>query len=230
MARHLSLTPDLVARVTRPVPDSGPPPGLEMMQDADYDDWVGRMLASHPAPDRPTRLFAYGSLIWKPEIPHTAETGGTARGWHRSFCFRMPRYRGTPERPGLMMALDRGGTCRGVLLTLPGADLEGQFHRLFRREFTVKPINSAPRWITVVTGDGPVMALAFVMNRASPLYVGRLPEAEAAAVLASACGPVGSAAEYLMNTVSHLEARGIRDRRLWRLQKLVAEAIEAGPG
>lgn len=230
MTRRLSLTHDHVARVTRPVPDTGPPPGLVMMQDDDYGEWVARMLASHPAPDRPTRLFAYGSLIWKPEIPHTAETEGTARGWHRSFCFRMPRYRGTPDMPGLMMALDRGGTCRGLLLTLPETDLAGQFHRLFRREFTVKPINSAPRWITVATHEGPAPALAFVMNRASPLYVGRLPEAEAAAILASACGPVGSAAEYLLNTVTHLEARGIHDRRLWRLQKLVAEAIDARTG
>ena len=230
MARRLSLTPDHVARVTRPVPDTGPPPGLVMMQDDDYGEWVARMLASHPAPDRPTRLFAYGSLIWKPEIPHTSETEGTARGWHRSFCFRMPRYRGTPDMPGLMMALDRGGTCRGLLLTLPTEDLPGQLHRLFRREFTVKPINSAPRWITVATAEGAVPALAFVMNRASPLYVGRLPDEEVAAVLATACGHVGSSAEYLANTVSHLEARGIHDRHLWRLQRLVAAEIEAQAG
>ena len=227
MPRRLSLTPELVARVTHAVADAGPPPGMVLMQDADYDDWVARVLASRPALDGPVRLFAYGSLIWKPEIPHVAETEGTARGWHRSFCFRMPRFRGTPERPGLMMALDRGGSCRGLLLTLPEADLAGQFHRLFRREFTVKPINSAPRWISVDAADGALPALAFVMNRASPLYVGRLPDAEVAGVLATACGHVGSSAEYLANTVSHLEARGIHDSRLWRLQKLVAAAIEA---
>ncbi|QYZ70432.1 gamma-glutamylcyclotransferase [Neotabrizicola shimadae] len=230
MPRRLSLTPALVARVTRAVPDTGPPPGMVLMQDADYDDWVTRTLAGNPAPDRPARLFAYGSLIWKPEIPHTAETEGTARGWHRSFCFRMPRFRGTPDLPGLMMALDRGGACRGLLLTLPTEDLPGQLHRLFRREFTVKPINSAPRWITVATAEGAVPALAFVMNRASPLYVGRLPDEEVAAVLATACGHVGSSAEYLANTVRHLEARGIHDRHLWRLQRLVAAEIEAQAG
>lgn len=226
MPRRLSLTPELVARVTHAVADAGPPPGMVLMQDADYDEWVARVLASRPAAEAPVRLFAYGSLIWKPEIPHKAEAEGTARGWHRSFCFRMPRFRGTPERPALMMALDRGGSCRGLLLTLPDEDLPGQLHRLFRREFTVKPINSAPRWITVATADGALPALAFVMNRASPLYVGRLPEEEVAAVLAFACGHVGSSAEYLANTVSHLEARGIHDRHLWRLQRLVAAAIE----
>ena len=223
--RIMRLTAEHVKLCHREVADAGPLASVEPMTDADFRPAAERLLNGRT--DKPVWLFAYGSLIWKPEIPHVAETEGTARGWHRSFCFRMPRFRGTPERPGLMMALDRGGSCRGLLLTLPEADLAGQFHRLFRREFTVKPINSAPRWITVTTDDGAGPALAFVMNRASPLYVGRLPDAEVAGVLATACGHVGSSAEYLANTVCHLEARGIHDSRLWRLQKLVAAAIEA---
>jgi len=46
-------------------------------------------------------------------------------------------------------------------------------------------------------------------------------------VLARACGHVGSGAEYLYNTVSHLEEFGIRDRNLWRLQQLVADEIRS---
>jgi glutathione-specific gamma-glutamylcyclotransferase len=126
-----------------------------------------------------------------------------------------------------MMALDRGGQCGGVLYQLPASDIEGQLNRLFRREFTSKPVNSMPRWITVETRSGPLTALTFVMNRASPLYAGRLPLEAVADVLARACGHWGTGAEYLLNTISHLEAKGIRDRNLWRLQQLVAERIEA---
>ena len=99
--------------------------------------------------------------------------------------------------------------------------------RLFRREFTVKPINSMPKWITVQTEAGPETALTFVMNRASPAYTGRIALADQAAMLSRACGHWGSGAEYLMNTVTHLEARGIHDSTLWRLQRLVADQIAA---
>ncbi|MDK1491610.1 gamma-glutamylcyclotransferase [Sinorhizobium sp. 7-81] len=222
----LSLTPAHVAQVHKTIVDKGVEPGVELHSDADYDDWVKRMIRNHPAPGSPTRLFAYGSLIWKPEIEHVAEEIGVARGWHRSFCFRMTRFRGTPDLPGLMMALDRGGQCRGLLYELPKDNLEGQLGKLFRREFTYKPPNSMPRWITVETAFGRTPALAFVMNRASPLYAGSLSLEAVAEVLACACGHVGSGAEYLLNTVTHLEDRGIRDRNLWRLQALVAECIE----
>ena len=223
--RSLSLTPAHIARIHRTVPDTGPPPGMELHNDADYADWVVRVTGA--APEGPVRLFAYGSLIWKPEIEHTAETPATAHGWHRSFCLRMIRYRATPDCPGLMMALDRGGTCKGVLYDLPDQDRAPLLDRLFRREFTVKPINSMPKWITVQTEAGPETALTFVMNRASPAYTGRIALADQAAMLSRACGHWGSGAEYLMNTVTHLEARGIHDSTLWRLQRLVADQIAA---
>ena len=225
-SRTLSLTPDHIARIHRVVEDTGPPTGVQQQTDADYADWVARIAGSHPDPDRPTQLFAYGSLIWKPEIEHRAEQTGVARGWHRAFCLRQHRFRGTPDQPGLMMALDRGGQCRGVLYELPQENLEHQLDRLFRREFTVKPINSMPRWITAQTETGPVKALGFVMNRASPYYAGRLPLEDVARTLAMACGHWGSGAEYLLNTVTHLEARGIHDSGLWRLQQLVAGQID----
>ena len=107
--RKLTLTADHVARVHKVVQDHGLTPGAELHTDANYDSWVEQMIRTHPAPKAPTRLFAYGSLIWKPEIEHIGEQVGLARGWHRAFCFRMTRFRGTPEQPGLMMALDRGG-------------------------------------------------------------------------------------------------------------------------
>jgi cation transport protein ChaC len=209
------------------IPDTGPPLGVAQQTDADYAAWVARIARAHPAPGQPIQLFAYGSLIWKPEFDHRAERAALARGWHRSFCLTMHCFRGTPETPGLMMALDRGGQCRGILYELPPEDPETQLDRLFRREFTVKPINNIPRWLRVQTADGPVAALGFVMNRQSPYYAGRLSPPEIARTLARACGHWGSGAEYLLNTVTNLEQRGIHDSALWRLQSLVATEIDA---
>lgn len=225
--RSLALTPSHVARVHREIPDAGLAPGAVLHTDADYDEWVDRIVKSHPAPSLATQLFAYGSLIWKPEIAHLSEQVGVARGWHRAFCFRIERFRGTPEQPGLMMALDRGGQCTGVLYKLPSDHLEEQLGKLFRREFTYKPANSVPRWISVDTTAGPIKALAFVMNRASPRYAAGLSLDEVADVLSRACGHWGSGAEYLLNTVTHLEAKGITDAGLWRLQRMVAQRIDA---
>jgi cation transport protein ChaC len=225
-SRPLALTPDLVARVHRVVEDAGQEPGLSYQTDEDYDAVVATAMASHP-PGQDTWLFAYGSLIWKPEVEHVEASRGTARGWHRSFCFRITRHRATKDQPGLMMALDRGGQCRGVLYKLPQENLEAQLGKLFRREFTVKPQNSIPRWISVETDQGTVRALTFVMNRNAPTYVGRLPPEEISDILVKACGHWGSGADYLRNTVAHLEEHGIQDRNLWHLQALVAERIKA---
>lgn len=219
-----------VARVHRVIPDQGPPAGMQLQTDADYADWVERVRATNPEPDAPIRLFAYGSLIWKPEFDHVGAETATVRGWHRSFCLRMPRFRGTPDAPGLMMVLDRGGQCQGVVYTMPLGDPSTHLDRLFRREFTFKPINNVPRWITVTTTTGRSSALAFTVNRTSPLYAGRLSLAEIADVLSRSCGHWGTGAEYLMNTVAHLQAAGIRDRPLWELQALVAARIEAATG
>ncbi|RJF96736.1 gamma-glutamylcyclotransferase [Noviherbaspirillum cavernae] len=221
--RRMALTAGLVAQTRSMVEDAGPEPGAHHT-DADYDAIAEAILASHAAGED-AWMFAYGSLIWRPEIEFVEERRATAHGWHRSFCFKVFRHRGTLERPGLMMALDRGGQCTGVLYRLPAATLREQLGKLFRREFTVKPVNSMPRWIKVATAQGTLPAIAFVMNRQSPAYVGRMTLEAKVDILAQACGHWGSCAEYLYNTVSHLEERGIHDRYLWRLQQLVAERL-----
>jgi glutathione-specific gamma-glutamylcyclotransferase len=222
--RQMALTTELVALTRREVADPGPVPGLIYHSEADYDAWVDAMLASHPVGED-LWLFAYGSLIWKPDFEHVEARTATARGWHRSFCFSIKRFRATPECPGLMMALDRGGQAQGIIYRLSAAGLREQLGRLFRREFTVKPPNSMPRWITVDAGGEKIRAITFVMNRLSPFYVGRLPLADVADILSKACGHWGSGAEYLHNTVAHLEASGIHDRNLWKLQELVADRL-----
>src|SRR4051794_29016824 len=196
-SRQMALTPDLVARVHRVVEDAGQEPGLSYQTDEDYDAAVESVIATHPA-GQDTWLFAYGSLIWKPELEHVETRLGRARGRHRSFCFRLTSHRATKEQPGLMTALDPGGEGQGGLYMLPSEALRAQLGKLFRREFTVKPQNSIPRWINVETDQATVRALAFVMNRHAPTYVGRLPPEEVAEILANACGHWGSGAGYLL--------------------------------
>jgi cation transport protein ChaC len=222
--RRMALTAELVALAHQPIEDPGPLPGVAYQSDEDYDTMVEDLLHAHP--DREDAwLFAFGSLIWKPECEHVEERCGTAYGWHRSFCFQIRRYRGTPDCPGLMMSLDRGGQCKGMLYRLSGHPLREQLHKLCRRETTVKPPNTVPRWITVVSEGVPLRAIAFVMNRESQSYVGKLAPEQIAEILARACGHWGSGAEYLFNTVCRLEECGIHDRYLWRLQQLVAKRI-----
>jgi cation transport protein ChaC len=127
-----------------------------------------------------------------------------------------------------MMALDRGGRCNGVACRIPAADKRDSLILLLKREMSMRPSNNMVRWIEAVTAGGPRRAIAFVMDRRSPNYIGRLPPEQEAALLACACGHGGSCAEYLHKTIVHLAEYGIRDRNLWRLQALVADRIATG--
>jgi cation transport protein ChaC len=222
----MSLTPELVARCQRVVADAGPDPDALHLDARDYEDLLDETLADLPA-DAPLWLFGYGSLIWKPEIEHVEEQVALAHGWHRSFCMNMTRWRGTKDIPGLMMGLDRGGQCKGVAFRLTDGDRRQQLGRLFRREITLKPISYKPRVLRLASDGGPLKALAFVINRNGLTYAGPLDDHEVVERLATSCGHWGSGADYLYNTVKNLEERGIHDRHLWRLQRLVAERITA---
>jgi cation transport protein ChaC len=219
----MALTAELVARAARAVEDAGPSPGAVYLTDEDYEGVVRDMLAQAPPGD--LWLFGYGSLLWKPAFKFAESRPATVRGWHRSFCIRVARFRGTRDLPGLMMALDRGGQCRGMVFRVPAEQAEATLHALFRRELVVRPPGTPPRWLTALTDTGPLRALGFVVDRRSPFYSGGLAPEAVADVVARAAGHWGSCAEYLHNTVAHLEELGIRDRNLWRLQALVAERL-----
>ena len=222
--RKMTLTAELVARVERTEPDPGPEPGTREHTDSEYDDFVEGLLAEHNA--EPLWIFAYGSLIWNPVLETVEKRRAVAAGWHRSFCLRMARWRGTHELPCLMMALDRGGSCSGLVYRLPDGQKRGQMKRLLLRELDDMPASNVPRWITVATENGPVRALAFVAAPNGRSYAGKLPHGEVARVLARAAGDLGSAAQYLYRTVTMLEEHGIHDRNLWQIQDLVAREIE----
>src|SRR5690242_9004024 len=158
--RHeMSLTADLVALVHRSVADPGPSPGFVPLTDADHDERRAGLLASHPE-NADLWLFAYGSLIWKPACEVDGQARALLRGWHRKFCLRLLRYRGSPDCPGLMMALDIGGSCRGVVLRIAARHVEERLDQLLRRETSVKPATNVPRWVTVETDAGRQRAIA----------------------------------------------------------------------
>ena len=223
-ARRMSLTPEHVALCHRDVADPGPEVKYDYFVDADYEKAVERLLKERSK--GPFWLFAYGSLIWKPEFSTEESLLGVAEGWHRAFCLRLERDRGSPEQPGLMMALDTGGRCEGVLLRLSEQDLASQLDLLLRREIGSHEELESVRWIEVQSAQGPVRALAFYAHPAHlDYYVNALPLERVAHILARACGHWGSGAHYLHQTVSKLEEFGIHDENLWRLQELVAEEI-----
>lgn len=219
----MALTAALVARCHRSEPDPGPNPTYTTFTDAGYDAAVAMLLRQRPP--GPLWVFAYGSLIWKPACESVERRRATAYGWHRAFSLELRRWRGSAAQPGLMLALERGGRCDGLICRLPESDVSTQLGRLLRRELSGPDGLRAVRWITVHGDAGTRRALAFWAGLQGLDRNVRLPLARVAHILARACGHVGSGAEYLFQTVTKLEELGIRDRNLWRLQQLVAAEI-----
>jgi cation transport protein ChaC len=221
--RMLSLTPQHLAKIARVVPKVDRPSRLTPLSDADFAALADRLLDDlGPVP---FWVFAYGSLIWKPEFEHVEARRTVAHGWRRSFCLKLTGWRATPETPGLMLALQRGGACTGVAYRMPPDKPQERMLRLLRREITYHEDIPWLRWLTVRGTGAPIRALAFYCTSADPDVLS-LELDEQAAWIARAVGHVGSCAEYLHNTVTHLEALGIRDSYLWALQAKVAAEID----
>ena len=183
------------------------------------------MLARAPGRERGLGVFAYGSLIWRPEVEPAAQSIGTVYGYHRRFCLHQVRSRGTPDNPCLMMALDQGGACRSVLQWFTATDLEDKIWPIWFRE--MRGHGYRAKFVKVHDRSGIRPALTFVANRAGPRYVGRLPVAEVANYLACGCGPRGACAEYLLHTMTALREHGIHDHGLKVLERTVAARLEA---
>jgi len=224
-SRPMSLTQEHVTLTIRPEPDLGPEPGWRPMSPEEIDALARRY--HEELGDDPLWVFAYGSLIWKPDFDAVDHCRASAYGWHRSFCLKMHRWRGSPTQLGLMMALERGGRCDGVIYQVRNGDRLAQIRRMMTREIRFHDNIDMVRWIPVHTARGRMRAMVFWAGPRGERILSRLPLHEVAHILARACGPAGSCAEYLFNTVLHLKEFGIHDRNLWTLQRLVAEEIEA---
>jgi cation transport protein ChaC len=192
--------------------------GMQLLSESQLQESIRVTLNSHK-PNTDVWLFAYGSLIWNPAFKFIERRVGTIYGWHRRFCLRAPVGRGTPEHPGLVLGLDCGGSCRGVVYRIPAADVESELLLLWRREMVIG--SYIPRWVKVVDGTEEVCAIAFIINRHHPDYAGKMSFETTVNTIAIAKGELGSSAEYLMQTVKGLETVGIEDKQLLRLQEYV---------
>jgi cation transport protein ChaC len=179
-------------------------------------------LADHdPAED--LYVFGYGSLIWNPAFDFIAKLPATLHGWHRRFCFKTFAGRGTPANPGLLLALDHGGACKGVAFRIGAANAREELGILWRREMFGGAYNA--RWVKLKTAEGEKRALTFVCNRSHPRYLPEICVLETAALIATGCGDLGSCREYLENTVEHLAELGMRDRGLQRIVNALPTAL-----
>ncbi|PKP83765.1 MAG: gamma-glutamylcyclotransferase [Alphaproteobacteria bacterium HGW-Alphaproteobacteria-2] len=171
-------------------------------------------------------VFGYGSLIWEPGFGHDERAIARLDGWHRSFCMRSIHHRGSPEAPGLVLALDAapGAVCHGVAFAVPEAEGTAVLDYLRARELisaayleTVLPLALA---------DGRrVEAVAYVIDPDHEQYCGGLSASEQAQIIAGAHGGRGSNADYLFNTAAHLAKLGIEDPELTALAVRVRALI-----
>lgn len=197
-------------------------PNVPLNTDAAMQASIARTLAERPPAATPgdgVWLFAYGSLLWNPCVAVTQSRGALLYGFHRDFRLKLAYGRGSPEAPGLMLGLVPGGACRGMALQVSATDLEYELLMVWRREMLTGVYR--PRWVEVHAGQTRLPAIAFVVDPTHRCHC-RLDDDEVVRLLATGHGMLGSSAEYLHNTVAHLDAEGIHDKRLRGLQKRVA--------
>lgn len=221
----LTLTESHVARATRLVDGPRHDPRWRMLEDADLDRLAAELTRGRPLP---IPVFAYGSLIWNPGFEVGARRRGRAVGWHRQFSISLDHFRGSPEQPGLMLALARGGDCEGLVLDIASGTETLSLRAILRRELVVHELSRNACWIDVDTDRGREQALTFYAEPVGT-QIADLTVAEQAHRLARANGAAGSGAEYLFRTARGLAEAGIHDPYIWTLQHLVAAEIDGFP-
>src|SRR5690348_12107914 len=158
--------------------------------------------------------------MWNPGFAVRETQAARLQGWHRAFCIYSEHYRGTPQKPGLILGLLPGGACRGLAHRLPRDKYEAVRRYLIVREIdndgvyqeTVRPIHLA---------DGrTVPALVYLADRAHRQFAGKLPLTRAVKLVRQGSGVTGSNIAYVKNTVAHLRELGLRDRALEKLARL----------
>ena len=168
---------------------------------------VDATLAALPSGD--VWVFGYGSLIWNPLLHYAEKRGAKIYGAHRSFCLWSRVNRGTPEAPGLVLGLDKGGDCAGVVYRVERARAREELLLMWRREMSTGAY--IPTWIKAGTPLGAVRALCFVIDHRLPSYAGRLDPEIAAQTINSAAGLYGPCLDYFTNTAQGLREHGIHD-------------------
>ena len=193
-------------------------PGLPVLSDADQATSLRGILDQHRA-GADVWVFGYGSLVWNPIVHHEERRVARLHGFHRSFCLWSHVNRGSLQKPGLVLGLDTGGSCRGVAFRIAARHADEELRLLWRREMVLGVYS--PRWAAVEAGKDTLSAIAFFANRAHANYAGKLPLETVIKTLVSARGQLGTPAEYLLETVRGLIEHGVRDPYLLELRKRV---------
>ena len=166
-------------------------------------------------------VFGYGSLMWNPDFPFLCASKALLRGYHRTLCVYSTRYRGTPERPGLVLGLDRGGSCRGMAFRIAADQAAPVLTHLWTREMGNRTYH--PKWLQVSLPGEKVRALAFVADRTHCNYAAGLSGEQSARLILGAVGGRGPNVDYLRNTVAHLDELGMHDRYLAQILAYVLQ-------
>lgn len=206
MLKREELTTERIEQIVRDARQAG----FDFFLDAGQREASLRQALQRYAPGDEVWVFAYGSLMWNPALEFAESSICQVQGWHRSFCFWTPMGRGTPELPGLMLALERGGSCDGVAYRIAPEKVEGELAILWNREMLAGYYQ--PQWVPVTLRDGrTVTAVTFEVDSRHCQYCGDLPLDKQAHHIAFAEGRRGPCRDYLANTAAHARALGIHD-------------------
>jgi cation transport protein ChaC len=160
-------------------------------------------------------IFGYGSLMWRPGFDFIERQPALLRGAHRSLCVYSYVHRGTEEKPGLVLGLDSGGSCRGIAFRVKSAAAGATIDYLRGREQVTMVYREAFRSVRLLDGTTrKVQAVCFLVDRRHPQYAGRLPVSKQAELVAHGHGQSGDNVEYVANTLSHLDEMGLRENAL----------------
>jgi glutathione-specific gamma-glutamylcyclotransferase len=172
-------------------------------------------------------VFAYGSLMWRPGFDFLERVPARVIGAHRALCVLSYRHRGTPERPGLVLGLDRGGTCRGIAYRIAESKRLATLAYLREREQVTNVYRESMRAIWIL-GDPQrqVEALCYVVDRGHPQYAGRMSLEDQLHHVRQGHGHSGANRDYVLSTVQELEALGLRDANLHLLAERLKGAHE----
>ena len=192
-----------------------------LMTDQEREQIVEKMIETAPSRDS-IWIFGYGSLIWNPAVHFTEKLRGKVYGYHRSFCLWSTIGRGSPSQPGLMLGLERGGSCNGIFYRLDRREVRSELDIVFRRELITAAYR--PTWVSARISDkSRFKAIAFVINRSHNRYAGALDDETVIQTIAEAKGTLGSCSDYLYETVLQLDNLGMPDRRLASIARRVRQ-------
>ena len=173
-------------------------------------------------------VFGYGSLMWDPGFPYVQCARARVYGFHRALCVYSTRWRGTADRPGLVLGLAPGGACRGVAYQVAADDVDTVLAGLWAREMRRRAYE--PRLFRARVGSREIHALGFIANVAHPAYAGELTIQERAFLVATCCGDRGTNVDYLKRTINHLSELGVRDPELLAILEAAIDTRHAQAG